>query len=706
MALKAGRLHRRLMEETRKVLQRKEWRTYLRDALDRTLEARRQMMALMIEDVDAFRDSVRQSKQNAVDNLLEMFSMFRERCEERGVRVFLARDGAEACEIVYRIAVEKKAKLLTKSKSMTTEEIGLNHFLEARGLKVVDTDLGEFIIQLAGEKPFHLVYPAVHKTRKEIAELFSSKAGRPVGDDLGELMDFARTYLRGVFLSADVGITGANIAIAETGTVVVETNEGNDRLGSVPPKTHIVVMGLEKLVETVEDALKIIVAHPVSSTGQPLTTYVSFISGRNPLAGAQDGRDLYVVVVDNGRTQMQEDETFRGALHCIRCGACMNICPTYSAVGGYVFGHVYTGPIGIPWTAFVHGLEKAAEFTELCISCGLCKEVCPAKIEMPMMIAEVKHRIVKQAGQLWVNRILENYEKFYAIGSHFPELFNFAVKNKLFRFLLERLAGIEARRTIPPLAKQPLTALTKNRKPEEGRPLAALFADFYATYVRPDLAVKLVDVLEKCGFSVVIPFQKTSGYPYVAYGDLDKARQHADYNVRSLAEYADKGAVIVSIEPTATYCLKQVYPYLLKNTEQSLKVSRSTVSATELLEGLLRQGRIRVERSASGSTAVHVPCHERALDSSKSVLYLLRSAGYEVAVVETGTCCGMAGSFGMKHGVLGYELSNVVGEKLFDLLMKSGCSMVATTSSVCRIHIEEATGLPVRHPLELLHFSA
>ncbi|MEM4343542.1 MAG: LUD domain-containing protein, partial [Candidatus Caldarchaeum sp.] len=224
MALKAARLHRRLMEETRKVLQRKEWRTYLRDALDRTLEARRQMIALMIEDVDAFRDSVRQSKQNAVDNLLEMFSMFRERCEERGVRVFLARDGAEACEIVYRIAVERKAKLLTKSKSMTTEEIGLNSFLEARGLKVVDTDLGEFIVQLAGEKPFHLVYPAVHKTRKEIAELFSSKAGRPVGDDLGELMDFARTYLRGVFLSADVGITGANIAIAETGTVVVETN--------------------------------------------------------------------------------------------------------------------------------------------------------------------------------------------------------------------------------------------------------------------------------------------------------------------------------------------------------------------------------------------------------------------------------------------------------------------------------------------------
>ncbi|MEM1942817.1 MAG: LUD domain-containing protein [Candidatus Caldarchaeum sp.] len=705
MALKAGRLHRRLVEETSRVLERKEWRAYLRDALDRTLEARKETVALMVEDFDALRESVRQSKQKAVDNLMEMFSLFKKRCEERGVRVFLAKDAAEACEIVYRIAVERKAKLLTKSKSMTTEEIGLNSFLEARGLKVVDTDLGEFIVQLAGEKPFHLVYPAVHKTRKEIAELFSNKAGRPISDDIGELMNFARSYLRDVFLSADVGITGANIAIAETGTVVVETNEGNDRLGNAPPKAYIVVVGLEKLVEKVEDALKIIVAHPVSSTGQPLTTYVSFISGRNPLAGAQDGRELYVVVVDNGRMQMQADKTFREALYCIRCGACINICPTYSAVGGHVFGHIYTGAIGIPWTVFVHGLEKAAGFTELCISCGLCKEVCPAKIEIPMMIAEVKQRIVRQAGQLWVNRVLENYEKFYEIGSHFPQLFNFAVKNKFFRFLIEKLAGVESRRTIPPLAKRPLSALMKNRKLEEDRPLAALFADFHAMYVRPDLAVKLVDVLEKCGFSVVVPVQKTSGYPYVAYGDLDKARRNADYNVRSLAEYADRDAVIVSIEPTATYCLKHVYPYLLNNSEQSLKVSRSTVSATELLESLLREGRVRAGPATTGRTAVHVPCHERALDASRSVLHLLRSAGYEAFVVETGSCCGMAGSFGMKHGVLGYELSNVIGEKLFDLLRNSGCSQVATTSSVCRIHIEEATGLPVRHPLELLHFS-
>lgn len=706
MALESmQKIHQMLSDKTAELLKRKDWRNYLRDALTRTLKARKETINVLIPEFEQFRASVRSIRERAVENLEQLYERFRQNCESRGAKVYLAKDAQEACKLVYDIAVQRKAKLLTKSKSMTTEEIELNAFLEERRLKIVETDLGEFIIQLAHEKPFHLVYPAVHKTSHEVAELFSNIAGKRLTNDIGELMNFVRGYLRRIFLTADVGVTGANIAIAETGTVVVETNEGNDRLTSVPPKVHIVVMGIEKIVETVDDALKLIIAHPVSSTGQPLTTYVSFISGRNPMAGSDAERELHIIVVDNGRKAMRQDPWFREALYCIRCGACMNICPTYGTVGGHVFGYIYTGAIGIPWTAFVHGIDKAAMFSELCISCGLCKEICPAKIDMPMMIAEVKHRIIKQAGQLRVNRVLENYESFYGFASHAPWLFNWLLQRGTIRLLMEKLLGVERKRRIPPVAGKPLSKLMKQRTPRIGVDKAVLFADFNAEYVRPDIGMKLVNLLEEAGYTVVYPKQRTSGYPYIAYGDLDKARKVAQYNVRTLSESIKDGGVIVSLEPTATYSLLYVYPKLLDYSMDSQRVAASTISATEFLARLVRENKLIVEKAEAKRVAIHIPCHERALDSSESVRMLLASAGYDAFFVETGTCCGMAGSFGMKHGTMGYELSNAVGEPLFELMKKSSCDMIVTTSSVCRIHLEEGTRLPVYHPLEVITIS-
>jgi iron-sulfur cluster protein len=707
MTLKSPKvLHRELAARCNEMLKRTEWRNYLRDALTRTLRLRRETISLLFTDFEMFRDDVREVKERAVNRLDEMFEMFKKNCEKRGVRVYLAKDAEEACSIIFRIAVEKNAKLLTKSKSMTTEEIMLNAYLEEKGLKIVETDLGEFIIQLAGEKPFHLVYPSVHKTRYEVAELFSKLAGRELSAEISDLMQFARGYLRELFLSADIGVTGANIAIAETGTVVVETNEGNDRLGSIPPKTHVVVMGMEKIVEKVEDALKLIVAHPVSSTGQFLTTYVSFVSGRNPLAGDALGRELHVVVIDNGRRAMRDDPWFKEALYCIRCGACMNICPTYSAVGGHVFGYIYTGAIGLPWTAYVHGLESAAEFAPLCISCGLCKEICPVKIDIPMLIAGVKHRYVREAGQLMTNRVLENYEAFYSFASRAPWLFNALLRRGFVRALMERLLGIDRRRPIPPVARKTFAKLFNERKWTQHERRAVIFADFFIQFVRPELGIKLCEALNMAGYTPVLPPQKTSGYPYIAYGDLDKAAEVAKYNVRRLSEALGENDVIVSAEPTAVYALKYVYPRLLNNSEDSVKVSKASVSASELLDLLVNDGRLAVKRVDGGKVGIHIPCHERALDESRSVYNLLRHAGYEAVFVETGTCCGMAGSFGMKHGVLGYGLANAVGEPLFNLFKQSGCGFVVTNSSVCRIHIEQGTGLAVYNPLEVLEFTA
>lgn len=697
---KAHQIYLELSEKVAAVLPKTDWRNYLRDALFRTLQKRKQTISEMMPDFEKFRHDVREIKEKAIENIDDLLQRFITNCEKRGVKVYLAKDAEEACETIYRIAVEKKAKLLSKSKSMTTEEIELNNYLEKRGLRIVETDLGELIIQLAGEKPFHLVYPAVHKTRHDVAEIFSKAAGRRIGDDIAELMMFARQYLREVFLSADIGITGVNIGIAETGTIVVETNEGNDRLGNIPPSTYIAVMGFEKIVATVEDALKLIIAHPISSTGQTLTTYVSFISGRNPLGENQD-REMIVLIIDNGRSKMSKDQFFREALYCIRCGACMNICPTFATVGGHVFGHIYTGPIGIPWTAFVHGLDKAAEFAPLCISCGLCKEICPAIIDMPMMIAEVKYRHIKMGGQLFVNKVVENYERAYSIGSRFPSLFNALIESKKMRSLMRTFLGIEPRRKLPKVAAKPFDKLFKNRRETAE---VVLFLDFYARYIRPDLGIKVVEALESVGLSVAFPPQRSSGYPYVAYGDLDKARRTAEYNVKNLAKYLDGKNRLVSIEPTATYALKHVYPKLLPDIVEAERVAAATTSVYELLLNLVSEKKLEVKPLIKGKAAVHIPCHERAFDACRNVHELLTTAGVDAVFVETGTCCGMAGTFGMKHGIMGYELSNAVGEPLFQLLINSGCDYVVSTSSVCSIHIGDGSGKPVFHPLEVLEF--
>lgn len=702
---KASELHHVLSEKVATVLPKSDWRKYLRDALFRTLDKRSEAIQLLAPDFEKFRHEAREAKAHAVNNLDKLLQQFIQNCEKRGTRVYVAKDAEDACRIVYRIAEQKNARLITKSKSMTTEEIGLNQFLEKHGLKVVDTDLGELIVQLAGERPFHLVYPAVHKTRQDVAELFSREAGRKLSDDISELMNFAREYLRERFLTADLAITGVNIAIAETGTVIVETNEGNDRLGNIPAKTYIAVMGMEKLVEKIEDALKLIVAHPVSSTGQWLTNYVSFLSGRTPLAGHAEEREMHIVIVDNGRSSMRDDPVFREALYCIRCGACMNICPTYSSLGGHVFGHIYTGPIGIPWTAFVHGLEKAAEFAPLCISCGLCKEICPTIIDMPYMIAEVKHRYVQKGGQLFVNKVVESYETAYRMGSKFPRLFNTLISSTITRLFMEKFLGIERRRTLPRVAAKPLDKLLRGKVVENGAD-AVFFADFFARYLRPDIGAKAVDALIQAGYRVSLPPQRSSGYPYFAYGDLDKARKLAEYNVGNLSKALGDGAVIVSIEPTATYTLKHLYPKLLNHSPDAEKVSEATTSLTMLLHNLLIDGRLEAKPMMEGRAAVHIPCHERAFNSCREVVALLNTAGIDATVVETGTCCGMAGTFGMKHGVLGYELSNVVGEELFSRMKASGCSYVVSTSSVCKIHISDGTALPVYHPLETLEFTA
>ena len=297
--------------------------------------------------------------------------------------------------------------------------------------------------------------PAAHKSVEEIAQLVSRAVGKELPPEDQAILEAVRAYLRKLFLTADIGVTGANIGVAETGSIVIETNEGNGRLVTSLPKVHIVIIGMEKIVPKWEDATYLVKGHSASATGQNMTVYVSVITQHGPLAGSTEGREYHVVILDNGRSKMRDDPWFSDALNCIRCGACMNICPTYGIAGGHTFGYIYPGPIGIPWTAEVHGLDKAT-FAHLCVSCGLCKEICPVDINIPMMIAKVKEEDIKKNGQLVVNDFFMASETLAKIASATAPVSNWILRRAATRTVMESLVGVDKRRTLPPFSRKRL----------------------------------------------------------------------------------------------------------------------------------------------------------------------------------------------------------------------------------------------------------
>ncbi len=659
----------------------------------------------------AFRAEVKAIKERCIACQDDLLARFIANAEKRGVKVHVAKDAADAIAYSLRVAKEVGAKTISKSKSLTTEEIEINYPLEAAGYRVVETDLGELIIQLVGEKPYHLVFPSVHKTREDVAKIFARETGEPVSDDIPSIMRVVRKYLRPIFLNTDIGMTGANVGIAENGAIVIETNEGNARLVSSIGKTHICVMGIEKIVETIDEALMMVLAHPVSASGQLPTTYVTWMAGRSPLGttGSPPGadgepRESHIIILDNGRREMRADPQMTEALHCIRCGACMNVCPTYGVVGGHTFGYIYPGPIGIPWTAQCHGLDRAAHFAPLCISCGLCKEICPADIDIPMMIAEVKDRAVSNgAAQPLVNRVMMAADSLAALGSATAPLSNWALRNPLVRRAMETFLGIDRHRALPPFDRATLGKRMKRRRRAStvnAERRVVFFADVYANYNNPALGMAAIERLERAGCNIVFPEQKSSGYPFIAYGNLKRARDVARYNVARLAPLVREGAVVVSPEPTAVYALSHSYLTLLDNDPSAVVVAENTV---ELFHFLLDIEPKSVEQPLAGRTfGFHCSCHQRPLGSGAGAMNWLRRLGAEVKLVETGTCCGMGGTFGLKAGPVGYDLSMAVGKYLFDAFRESGVDTILTESSVCAIQLAEGTGLPVMHPLALL----
>lgn len=664
-----------------------------------------------VPDFEAQREELRSIKRATIQEIERHLQKLTENVIMKGGRVFRAKTRDEAVQYVLKLALEREVELIVKSKSMTTEELELNHVLEEKGIRVVDTDLGERIVQLAREKPVHIIAPAIHKTREEVAALFSEASGKNFPTDPVALTQEVRKMLREDFLNAQMGITGVNIAVAETGTIVVVTNEGNARLTSALPPLHVAVMGMEKVIPTIGDAIKQLKLLSRSGTGQKFTSYISFISGPNKgIPGYNNGnnalvdREFHLVILDNGRNVMREKEEFRDALNCIKCGACLNVCPTYSILGGHVFGYTYTGPIGIPWTAFTEGMEKAGEFAPLCIGCGLCEDVCPVKIEIPKMIIHVKHHDAKKYGQPKANKFIINLEEHSRRASQVAPVANLLLSNRIFRYFMEKVTGIDRRRPFPKYSRKTFRHWFKTHPLYHSKSglKIAYFHDVYANYNDPEVGKSVVQILEKNDCEVVAPPQKHSGMPLLSYGNTDEATEIMKYNVSSLAEYVRKGYKVVSAEPTAAFCLKKLYPDFLGTSDAKL-VAQNSYEFFEFLMKLHREGRLDTNFKKLNGMKVgyHSPCHTKSIFKEKPVARIMELIGLNVKEIDYG-CCGIAGTYGYKAGLDGFDLSIEVGKGLFEEVMKLEYDAILTESSVCRVQIETGTPRKVLQPIRLL----
>jgi L-lactate dehydrogenase complex protein LldF len=366
--------------------------------------AKRRDALVELDDFEGTRDAGKAIRNRALDNLDVWLEIFECNATARGATVLWAETPADVNTLVLEIAARHAVKKIIKSKSMVSEESGLDHAIEAAGMKVVETDLGEYILQINNyEPPSHIIGPALHKSKEEVADLFHKAHGTPLKTGIDELCLEARSVLRSHYLTADMGISGGNFFVAETGSVVIVTNEGNATLTTTLPKVHVAISGIEKIVPTLEDIATLMRLLPRSSTGQSISNYVDILTGRKGAGEFNGAEHMYFILVDSGRTAVLASDV-REALRCIRCGACMNHCPVYQNVGGHSYGWVYPGPIGSILTPMYVGLDKAQDLPAASTLCNQCGVVCPVRIPLPDLQRKLREKAFETGLRPWSER--------------------------------------------------------------------------------------------------------------------------------------------------------------------------------------------------------------------------------------------------------------------------------------------------------------
>lgn len=691
---------------------------FLRRTLDTFAVAYRANREAIFSEVDE-RGLIRQiadAKDDACRHMEELYVQFRAEAEKRGVIVHRAATAADANEIIARIARENNVKYVIKSKSMTAEEIHLNKRLEADNLVVDETDLGEWIIQLRHEGPSHMVMPAIHLSRQQVADDFAKATGEPQDTDVQRLVKVARVQLRRKFLRADMGVSGCNFAVAENGSVSTVTNEGNAEMVTTLPRVHVVLAGLDKLVPTLDVALTALQVLPRNATAQRLTSYVTFMDGAGDCAASPTGKKiLHIVFLDNGRSEIAKDPLFSQIFRCVRCGACANVCPVFRLVGGHRMGYVYIGAIGLILTYFFHGQDKAAILSQNCIGCEACKNVCAGGIDLPRLIREIRARLTEKNGAGLPMTLLSSVMKNRTLFHRLIKFASFAQRpfasesngTTYLRHLPAIFLGKHQYKALPAIAAQSFRDRWPRLKPSLPHPRLriALFSGCAQDFIFPDQLEAFVKLMTALNVDVDFPLDQTCcGLPLDVMGQRATAVEVARQNIDALSGRT-YDAVVTLCASCASH-IRNVYPELLEGTPQQQMAER-LAQAVQPFSAFLHDtlGVTAEDFNRSGEKVTfHAPCHLcRGCGVKEAPHELIAQAADFVPCAEEDVCCGFGGSYSMKFPEVAAQLL----ENKLKNVQETGADRLVTDCPGCVLQIRggvEKKGLPIRvsHIVELM----
>lgn len=688
---------------------------FLRRTLDTFAVAYRANREAIFKEVDekALIKQIADAKDDACKHMDELYEQFRAEAEKRGVHVYRAADAKEANEIVARIARENDVKKIVKSKSMTTEETQLNPYLIKEGFTVDETDLGEWIIQLRHEGPSHMVMPAIHLSRYQVADDFAKVTGVKQDTDIQRLVKVARVQLRRKFIAADMGISGCNFAVAECGAVSTVTNEGNARMVTTVPRVHVAIAGLDKLVPTVDVALTALQVLPRNATAQRLTSYVTFIAGATECAAATDGKkSMHVVFLDNGRSEIARDPLFSQIFRCVRCGACANVCPVFRLVGGHKMGYIYIGAIGLILTYFFHGKDVAKTLCQNCVGCESCKNICAGGIDLPRLIREIRARLVDEKGDsvgALVGSVLKNRKMFHNL----LKFAKFAQKPvtggaPFIRHLPEFLLGKHGFKALPAIANESFRDRWPRIAPRIDQPKfkVAIFGGCAQDFIYPEQLEACVKILASRGVAVEYPMEQSCcGLPLEMLGQRKASLQVVEQNINAF----DAGAydAIITLCASCASHLKHSYPQLTENMgDLHAKAQAFADKVTDFSSFVHDVLGLKPEdfNNSGEKVTYHASCHLcRGLNVRQAPRELIADAATYVPCEEEEVCCGFGGSYSAKFP----EISAQLLENKLKHVEETGATRLVVDCPGCVMQLrggaeKKKMNVKVSHMAELL----
>ncbi len=692
----------------------------------------------------SMRARLREAKDYAIEHQPEVLAQFKERAQAAGAIIYEAKTAGDANRYVYELCRRKGIDLVVKSKTMVSEEIELNAYLEERGIKAVETDLGEWVAQLNHERPSHMVMPIIHKTRQQVGGILTQAVGREISrEDIAEQVAVIRVEHRKSFLNAGMGVSGANALIAEGGTVMLVTNEGNADLVTSLPPVHVVLAGYDKLIGTFAEAVTQMRLLVRSATAQPLTTYTTFITGP-----ATPEREMHIVLVDNGRSEMRADPRFKDALRCIRCAACANICPPYQQVGGHVFGYIYSGAIGLVVTPFHHGLDADAGPQSLCVSCNACETVCTVEIPLPSLILDVRNRVVEAKKLPWIKklifgalarpRLFDLVARLASIGQlpvtwggRYVRARNFGALSRL--PIMSTLSKLASWRSLPAFASRPLRDRVKARgisyshKNTENATqrdttrvgklnlTVCYFAGCMTDRLYPEMGEAVIRVLEAAGVRVIFPQrQNCCGLPALNSGDRRDGVAMAQQTVAALERALEesKADYILSASTSCVVTIVQDYIRLFEDLDYRGWLKRTRALAEKVIDFTNFMERVVLPSGVTlplrtPEAGVVITYH----DSCQSCNCLgLRSQARHIVqdllklelreMPQSDVCCGFGGSTSLEHPEVAERLLN---NKLHNA-ESTGATVLVADNPGCLMHLRGGVDAG-RRRLRVLHLA-